>query len=488
VHQSQSKGLQPLQLMGVLEAGGQSFDALWVMGLTDEAWPRSPNPNPFLPMRLQREAGLPRCDALRELVYAQRISARLKTAAPNIVWSYARQNAGAVLLPSPLLADLVSHADSADEASRAVTDYLPKPYQTLAQVQFSLRDATAPLEWVEDAVAPPMPEHSHAPGGTSILQAQSQCPLMAFIDYRLGARFGLQTVTDGLQNTHQGTLIHLVLQRFWEITRSQTALLALSPEALQNRLSDLISQAFSELHGQLTAAYVPIEQARILELCLAWLTLEKTRPSFEVLALETTHLITLAGLEFKVIIDRVDRVNAQSGTLQTFILDYKTGTANIANLLKTPTKAPQLAVYLHALNSLDELRDIGGIGYGLLHSDDGVKLSALCESVDILPKSRAISVFSELADKENGDYYQVAWGDFLEALRQQVLDLALQIKQGSAPMQFERLDDVQYAHGRLALRLPEVTAQWHLSRTDDDDALANDGQANGQAIKGHTHE
>ncbi|WP_127470349.1 PD-(D/E)XK nuclease family protein [Thiomicrorhabdus aquaedulcis] len=459
VHQSQSKGLQPIQLMGVLEAGGQHFDALWVMGLTDEAWPRSPNPNPFLPMRLQRQAGLPRCDALRELVYAQSITARLKTAATNTVWSYPQQTAGAVLLPSPLLSEMLT------------TPYVPRPYQTLAQWSFMQRDVAAPLEWIEDAQAPAMPEHSQAPGGTSILAAQSQCPLMAFIDYRLGARYGLQTVTDGLQNTHQGTLIHWVLERFWQVTRTQSALLALSQTALEARLNELITQAFSELHGQLTAAYLHIEQARIGELCLAWLNLEKTRPSFEVVALETQQLIHLAGIEFKVIIDRVDRVNAQSGTPQMVILDYKTGAANITNLLKTPTKAPQLAVYLHALQSLDSVSDlndlkdfndmnnIGGIGYGLLHSDDGAKISALCQAADILPDSRTITVFSKLADKEGGDYYQVAWSDFLDALREQVFTLALHIKQGVAPMQFDRLEDVQYAHGRLALRLPEVAAQ-----------------------------
>ncbi|MCF6299180.1 MAG: hypothetical protein L3J01_04800, partial [Thiomicrorhabdus sp.] len=120
LHQSQSKGLQPIQIMGTLEAGGQTFDALWVLGLTDSAWPSSANPNPFLPMALQREQRSPRCDAQRELAYAQNVTDRLMQCAPHIVCSYAKQQGGAEQLPSPLMETL------------ALADYAPKTYTSLA--------------------------------------------------------------------------------------------------------------------------------------------------------------------------------------------------------------------------------------------------------------------------------------------------------------------------------------------------------------------
>ena len=47
----------PIQVLGELEATGMQFDHLWVMGLSDETWPRGPRPNPFLPVELQRGAG-----------------------------------------------------------------------------------------------------------------------------------------------------------------------------------------------------------------------------------------------------------------------------------------------------------------------------------------------------------------------------------------------------------------------------------------------
>ena len=47
----------PIQVLGVLESAGLEFDHLWVMGLTDEAWPIPARPNPFIPVALQRAAG-----------------------------------------------------------------------------------------------------------------------------------------------------------------------------------------------------------------------------------------------------------------------------------------------------------------------------------------------------------------------------------------------------------------------------------------------
>ncbi len=444
LHQSQSKGLQPIQIMGMLEAGGQPFDALWVLGMTDEAWPRAANPNPFLPMALQREVMSPRCDAKRELAYAQQVTERLAHSATQIIWSYAKQKGDAEQLLSPLI--------QAFNLSR----YEAKSYHSLAQQSFQ-QNATPSIEWVLDAQGPEMPEGSKAPGGTGFLKAQSQCPLMAFMDYRLGARYGLQTVEEGLQDNNQGLLVHSILEHFWQETQTQVALISLSDEALQARLQTHIEHAFDTLANHLDAAYVTLEKSRLGELCLAWLNLEKLRSSFKVVQTEQRHEIMLSYIQFNVVIDRVDECLHEGVGGGKFILDYKTGKASIEDLLKTPNKAPQLAVYLLALQD-----DIAGLGYGVLHSDDGVKISAMIQNFDVLalPKaSRSIKDFSKLSEKEGGDYFEVQWQDFLEDLKSQVWELAGQIQQGHAPMVFAKEGDIQYAHCKLALRLPEVKAQ-----------------------------
>lgn len=465
LHQSQSKGLQPIQIMGMLEAGGQTFDALWVMGLTDEAWPRMPNPNPFLPMALQRDQRSPRCDAKRELDYALQVTERLADSAPAVVWSYAQHQGDAELLPSPLipLTPLRQDEPSALQ-SLPLPAYSPLSYRSLAEQLFALRDAEQPIEWVLDARGPQVPAGSKAPGGTGILQAQSQCPLMAFMDFRLGAKYGLQSVEEGLQNTNQGILVHAVLELFWQETKTQNAMLLLTDAELTERLQAHITTSFEALQGTVESAYLELEKSRILELCLQWLALEKTRESFAVLDTEKRHLITLAGIEFTVIIDRVDQVAGER-----VIIDYKTGRASIQDLLKTPTKAPQLAVYLHAVKE-----DVSGIGYGLLHSDDGVKISAIAAEEGVLLDARSVQLFAKMADKEGHEFYETTWQDLLGHLRQQVSDLANDIQLGGAQMAFDKETDIQYAHCLLALRLPEMKQQQRQEALQDDDGYSDD--------------
>lgn len=449
VHQSQSKGLQPIQVMGMLEAGGQQFDALWVVGLNDEAWPRVPNPNPFLPMLLQRTHKMPRCDAQKELLYAQQVTERLYHSAPQQVWSYAMQQGEAEMLVSPLL-----------ETGRFqdALSYERQAYQTLAQASYQQRTA---LDWVLDNRGPEIPINvdgsERAPGGTGILQAQSQCPLMAFIDFRLGARNSLKMVEDGLQQTNQGTLIHEILEHFWLEFKTQPKLLTLSDDELHSALHDHIERSFEGLSNAFDAHYLQLEQARIFELLCQWMELEKQRPAFTVIDNEQEREIDLAGIKFRVVVDRIDLVDGQQ-----VVLDYKTGRANINSLLTSPIKAPQLAVYLFpdAKKASQNEKPIVGLGYGLLHSDDGVKISAIAEDDTVFDaKARSITVFSKLAEKEGGDYYEVAWPDFLDSLRQEVIDLARSIQQGVADMTFDKEIDIAYAAGRLALRLPEVKRQ-----------------------------
>lgn len=439
IHQSKSMRVQPIQIMGMLEAGGQQFDSLWVMGLSDEAWPRAANPNPFLPMTKQREAGSPRCDAKRELLYAQKLTQRLSASATHLIWSYPQYAGEAELMASPLI-------------PVELPDYQAEEYESLAASLYHQAGTGGCKQWFEDYQAPEVKQGTKAPGGTGILQAQSVCPLMAFFDFRLGAKYGLQPLSEGMETNFQGSLVHQILELFWQDVKNSYALALLDDEALTAQLHTIASQCFAEVEGAIDENYVTLEQNRIVALCMQWLALEKLREQFEVVSLETEYAITLAGIDFKVFIDRIDRVAGQH-----VILDYKTGSASINHLLTTPLKAPQLAVYLHAVTA-----DVAGIGYAILHSDDGVKLSAIVAEEGVLPNpkgQRSVINFEAKSQKENDAFYEVAWDDFLDNLRQQVEELAGQIQQGYAPMLYERETDLQYAASKLALRLPEMRQQ-----------------------------
>lgn len=55
--QPETRGKPAIQVLGVLESAGLSFDALWVMGMNDDLWPPPPRPNPLLPAEVLRAAG-----------------------------------------------------------------------------------------------------------------------------------------------------------------------------------------------------------------------------------------------------------------------------------------------------------------------------------------------------------------------------------------------------------------------------------------------
>src|SRR5262245_36486362 len=98
----------PIQVLGLLESVGVEFDHLWVTGLTDEAWPLKANPNPFLPLALQRKAGIPEASAETSLELDRRITAGWKQAAGEVVFSHFARDEDRDVAASPLVADIAA--------------------------------------------------------------------------------------------------------------------------------------------------------------------------------------------------------------------------------------------------------------------------------------------------------------------------------------------------------------------------------------------
>ena len=96
----------PVQVLGILESDGLEFDHLWVSGLTDEAWPLAARPNPFLPVALQKKAGIPEASADSALALDRRITEGWKQAAGEVVFSHFTREEDRDVLPSPLVADV----------------------------------------------------------------------------------------------------------------------------------------------------------------------------------------------------------------------------------------------------------------------------------------------------------------------------------------------------------------------------------------------
>lgn len=364
--QPQSGETAAVQVLGVLEAAGLTFDHLWVMGLHDEAWPPPPRPNPLLPLRRQRELKMPHSSSERELEVARRLTARLLAAGSEVVASYSLSEAERVRHASPLIAALPEVSLEALRIEAVV------PYRQRIH-------AAAALETVHDWQAPPL-DAGHITGGTAVIADQSACPFRAYARHRLGASVP-EHPESGLASQSRGALVHAALEALWGELQTQARLLALDETACRELVARAAREALERLQRRRPytlggARLRALEQERLEALLLEWLELERARAPFAVAEVETRRRLRLGALELEARVDRVDVL--ENGT--RLVIDYKTGTPRPAHWFGARPKEPQLPLY--ALYGLSDA-PADAVAYarvkrgacafhGLAHTTDGV--------------------------------------------------------------------------------------------------------------------
>lgn len=330
----------PVQVLGLLEATGMKFDALWVMGLTDDVLPAAPRPNPFLPIDVQRAKNLPQSSAARELKFAQEIFSGLRRAAPLIYCSYPEREKDSELGPSPFLRG---------HTIVASPDLPPTP----AQQWF----ASTSLESISD-VRGPVHAGGAVRGGTGLLQNQSLCPFRAFAVHRLHAD-DWPTPQPGPDALIRGLITHRVLEKLWTQWRTQRELRNVHAagelqSVVQAIVREVVVDSAKKMHHRWTESLQEIEIRRLGNVLMRWFEqVELPRPDFEVVEIEgrlvdgtDAHTRVHAGpLDLGGKLDRVDRL-ADGGEL---IIDYKSGEAPGTNdFFGERPRAPQLPAYVVA--------------------------------------------------------------------------------------------------------------------------------------------
>lgn len=332
----------PVQILGVPEAAGLVFDSVWWMNARISAWPPRGKALPFLPWNLQRESHMPYADPEEDSAFALRVTRRILDCASNAVVSFAIQESDAANASSHLpdresvLSPLVREALPATPMI-AAEDFVP---QELSPASLA---GNAPLEEVREEPFVPF-QGTRVRGGVGFLKLHAACPFRAFAELRLGTRPLASSVT-GLSSGTQGTLVHQVLEKFWQEYKSQKTLLATTAEQHRESLRAHLRKAldeFSHHAGELwQESLLEIESERIEQRLLQWLEQEKERPDFTVLTTEDEfEHRELGGIDFDCRIDRMDRV-AQGVVL----LDYKTGPVNRNSCEGERPDEPQLPAY-----------------------------------------------------------------------------------------------------------------------------------------------
>ncbi|WIM06146.1 MAG: PD-(D/E)XK nuclease family protein [Candidatus Nitricoxidivorans perseverans] len=421
VFQPETEGAAAIEVMGPLEAAGLEFDALWVLGMNDDAWPPPPRPNPLLPADLQRRVKSSNASAEVQLEFARSVHARLLAAAPEVVFSWAVGEGDRQLRMSPLIAGLPTLA------------HPPPPVASRIETQVGC----GALERIDDHRAPPVAEGELVRGGTGLLRAQALCPAWAFWRYRLGAK-PLDEPVEGLDAMDRGTLLHRVMEKFFS-GRSQAELLAMSEpercEAARAAVSSALASFGAEREEPLPPRFMALEQARLESLLAQWLELELARPApFAVVACEAPAEVEIEGIAISLKVDRVDAL--EDG--RRLILDYKTGGDLKPKLWEGDRIAePQLPVYAAYAGEAPT-----AVAFAQVRAEDCAFVGLGAEA-GLLPGVKAAE----------------DWTATLDQWRAAIAAIAREIREGHAPVSFADEKDLKYCEVLPLLRLPEAKSQ-----------------------------
>ena len=390
----------PIQILGVLETSGLTFDCLWVMGLGDENWPPPPRPNPFLPLTVQRAAGLPQCSPAEALATARSITERWCVAADEVVLSHPLQEDDRELRPSSLIAQVA-------EAEPDITAY--------PDFRGAIHDLRA-IERLADDVSPPLADDHVAGAGTALLKDQAACPFRASAKHRLHAE-APEVPHAGLDALERGTLVHHVLAKIWERLRSSDALQAMGQDELGVLIESAADAAMERIRRDrptaLSGRFADIEKRRLTALARAWLEEDRKRGVFTVLAVEDKRGMTIGRLQLNARLDRID----ETADGRRIVIDYKTGKANAADMLGERPEEPQLPLYLVSAEP-----DAAAVAFARVRTGKMAYIG-LARDGDLLPGIKAH------IDTRHSDQYP-AWPDLVAAWRSDLERLAGQFASG----------------------------------------------------------
>lgn len=403
----------PIQIMGRLESHGISFDCLWLAGLDSEQWPAVGSPTPFLSIEQQKTAGVPDASAPARLLLAEREFLQWSSQAPLLLASRVLGRDGkeldAASLPS---------VNASTVNTRLALPRLAR-FKSLHQQEnpVSVLRRTLRLESIQDNHGPSLSSGTEMKGGARLFENQALCPFKSFALHRLSIR-PLEEAGLGLDPRQHGTLLHQVLENFWEQVKTQDQLLAFSEEEFTVVLLRTVNAAIESC--EVPTQLIELERTRLLQLLTEWFqTQESIRPTFEVVSLEQKQKIEHGGIIMTVMLDRIDKVGDD-----LVVIDYKTGVSNSVNSwADNRISNPQLPLYVLTNE------DIQGATFAQVARNQ-CKFKGVTSEMDMLPKVKTTVIKSR-----NGQATERAldsWHDWRIHWKEALDAVAVEVRQGLA--------------------------------------------------------
>lgn len=382
----------PVQIMGVFEALGQRFRHLRICDMTEESWPPAARPAAFIPLSVQKRAGVADASADIHARDMEAVTRALFRASEHVIVTHAIAAEDRELLPSPLLV----------AASDCEADV---PELRLASRLHQLSDRNT--EHVTDEQAPPLSVPAAIAGGSRVFTDQARCPFRAFAAHRLGVR-SLEMPEHGVRALDRGIVIHDVLGTIWKSLGDQHALFDAD---LSSVIRDAVAAVFRRngmlKNGRLADTMIHAEMECVTRLAEEMLRVDAAREMFTDVRVEQPCETDIAGLKISLRTDRVDRLGDGSYA----IIDYKTAKKSHADWLSVRPLEPQLPLYAITLREKVSALAFGTVrrsecGYAGIAADPS-RFSSLRTPESIAEKEEIPTEWSALLS---------SWSEILESL------------------------------------------------------------------------
>ena len=412
-----------LDVLGFLEAEGGRWDAVWVLGLTDEVLPASPSPNPFLPVTALRRVNAPRATPEREKAWADGMFCALLQCAPQVRLSWPLMDGEKELRASSLLENIqlfeVENLCAGKKEAALERD----------------------LEKLSDNQAPALSGKRPVNGGLDVLETQARNPLWAFARYRLGAR-ELKDYPQAVSQRVRGIFLHKVMELVWSMLHDWERLAEKAEDgSLAAFVNECVELAADQELKHDYATVVQMEKERACQIVMDFLQIELMREPFAVQQLEQDVKWQRSQVSLSLRMDRIDTLADD----QQVIVDYKSGSTPSFRQdwsREVPVNL-QLPFYASVMGS-GKGKPVAGLLFARLNARQ-------IELKGIANEDLGIDGLDDRSSWEPA----VSWSDLLQRWQRVMEQLADDFSAGKAYNRAWRENDLQYCDVKPFLRLAQ---------------------------------